>query len=164
MTMTLLDTPYETVKSDMVSLTSFRPISRDAHSDRYQYLQATGKGRQSFLRTALEEAQDDAKKEELAKWAAASMYSGGADTVRLSLTHRGPLYHSFLSQIVSSILSFFLAMSLYPKVQAKAQSEIDQIIGTSRLPSYEDRNSLPYLDALVMEVLRWNPTAPLGKG
>jgi cytochrome P450 len=55
-------------------------------------------------------------------------------------------------------------MSLYPEVQAKAQREIDQIIGTNRLPSHADRPSLPYLDALVKEVLRWNPVAPLGKG
>lgn len=123
----------------------------------------TGKGRQSFLRTALEEAQEDAGKDEIAKWAAASMYSGGADTVRyLSLT--GTLCHSFLSQAVSVTMTFFLAMSLYPKVQAKAQNEIDQIIGTNRLPSYKDRDSLPYLNALIKEVLRWNPVTPLGEG
>jgi len=78
-------------------------------------------------------------------------------------THRG-LCHSFLSQTVSATMSFFLAMSLYPEVQAKAQSEIDRIIGTNRLPRHEDRNSLPYLNALIKEVLRWNPVAPLGKG
>ena len=102
-------------------------------------------------------------KEERAKWAAGSMYSGGADTVRhLSLT--GTLCHSFLSQMVSASISLFLAMALYPEVQAKARSEIDQVIGTNRLPSYKDRDSLPYLNALVKEVLRWNPVAPLGKG
>jgi len=105
---------------------------------------ATGKGRQSFLSTALEEAQEDPEKEELAKWAAASMYSGGADT------------------IVSVISTFFLAMALYPEVQAKAQSEIDRVIGTERLPGYRDRASLPFFDALVKEVLRWNPVVPLG--
>ena len=55
-------------------------------------------------------------------------------------------------------------MSLYPEVQAKAQSEIDQTIGTNRLPSYADRESLPYLNALIKEVLRWNPVTPLGEG
>ena len=58
--------------------------------------------------------------------------------------------------------SFFLAMSLYPEVQARAQAEIDQVVGQSRLPSWDDHDSLPYLEALVKEVLRWNPVTPLG--
>ena len=58
--------------------------------------------------------------------------------------------------------SFFLAMSLYPEVQARAQAEMDQVVGQSRLPSWDDHDSLPYLEALVKEVLRWNPVGPLG--
>lgn len=58
--------------------------------------------------------------------------------------------------------SFFLAMSLYPEVQARAQAEMDQVIGQGRLPSWDDHDSLPYLEALTKEVLRWNPVAPLG--
>ena len=53
-------------------------------------------------------------------------------------------------------------MSLYPEVQARAQAEMDQVVGQSRLPSWDDHDSLPYLEALVKEVLRWNPVAPLG--
>ena len=91
------------------------------------------------------------------------MYSGGADTVRFLHSPR-PFVHPFLSQMVSATVTFFLAMSLYPEVQAKAQREIDQVVGTNRLPSHKDRNSLPYLDALIKEVLRWNPVVPLGTG
>lgn len=58
--------------------------------------------------------------------------------------------------------SFFLAMVLYPGVQAKAQAELDSVIGSGRLPDYNDRPSLPYINAIVKEVLRWNPVAPLG--
>ena len=58
--------------------------------------------------------------------------------------------------------SFFLAMSLYPEVQARAQAEVDQVVGPSRLPSWDDHDSLPYLEALLKEVLRWNPVTPLG--
>jgi len=53
-------------------------------------------------------------------------------------------------------------MSLYPEVQARAQAEMDQVVGRGRLPSWEDHDSLPYLEALVKEVFRWNPVAPLG--
>ncbi|KAG2153366.1 cytochrome P450 [Suillus clintonianus] len=63
----------------------------------------------------------------------------------------------------SSILhGFILAMVLYPKVQAKAQAEIDTFVGSTRLPSFEDRPSLPYIEAILRELLRWSPAIPLG--
>ena len=45
-------------------------------------------------------------------------------------------------------------MSHYPDVYRKAQEEIDRIIGHERLPALSDRGSLPYLEALVMELYR----------
>jgi len=59
-------------------------------------------------------------------------------------------------------MHFFLAMLVYPDVQKKAQEELDRIVGCDRLPEYEDRASLPYIEALYREVLRWRPVAPLG--
>ena len=64
---------------------------------------------------------------------------------------------------VSAIYSFFLAMTLFPHVLKRAQEEIDSVIGSDRLPAFEDRPNLPYVEALVKEVFRWNPVAPLGK-
>lgn len=54
-------------------------------------------------------------------------------------------------------------MSLYPKVQAKGQAEIDNVVGSKRLPTLEDRPYTPYINAIVKEVLRWNPAVPLGE-
>ena len=51
----------------------------------------------------------------------------------------------FSLQMVSATVTFFLANSLYPEVQAKAQREIDQVVETNRLPSYKDQDSLPAL-------------------
>ena len=59
--------------------------------------------------------------------------------------------------------SFFLALSLHPEVAKKAQQEIDTVIGNERLPTFEDRPHLPYINALVMEVFRWHTVAPTGK-
>ncbi|KAI9456445.1 cytochrome P450 [Boletus coccyginus] len=74
----------------------------------------------------------------------------------------GLAYAAGAESTVSSLSSFFLAMVLHPAVQAKAQAELDSVIGSGRLPDYNDRPSLPYIDAIVKEVLRWNPVAPLG--
>ena len=54
-------------------------------------------------------------------------------------------------------------MTVYPEVQRQAQAEIDRVIGNDRFPTILDQPSLPYVDALVKEVLRWNPVGPLGK-
>lgn len=53
-------------------------------------------------------------------------------------------------------------MTLYPEVQRKAQLELDAVLGSVRLPTHADREHLPYLNALVLETLRWHPVGPLG--
>ncbi|KAJ7102588.1 cytochrome P450 [Mycena belliarum] len=77
------------------------------------------------------------------KWSAASFYGAGADTT------------------VSVVTAYFLAVVKYPEVQAKAHAEIDAVIGRNRLPTFEDRDSLPYVEAICKELLRWLPIVPL---
>ncbi|TFK73206.1 cytochrome P450 [Pluteus cervinus] len=60
----------------------------------------------------------------------------------------------------SALGSFILALCLCPDVQEKAQDEISRVVGSDRLPTLEDRPSLPYLEAIYREVLRWKPPAP----
>ena len=52
-------------------------------------------------------------------------------------------------------------MTLNPEVMKKAQDELDLVIGKERLPEFSDRDNLPYIDAVVKEVLRWNPPLPI---
>ena len=54
-------------------------------------------------------------------------------------------------------------MTLFPDVQKKAQAEIDAVVGPDRLPSFADRDTLPYTEALVSEVFRWNAVVPTCK-
>jgi len=42
----------------------------------------------------------------------------------------------------------------------KAHAEIDQVVGRDRLPNFADFDNLPYIRAIVKEVLRWKPVAP----
>ncbi|CCO37484.1 O-methylsterigmatocystin oxidoreductase Short=OMST oxidoreductase [Rhizoctonia solani AG-1 IB] len=76
--------------------------------------------------------------------AAASLYAGGADTT------------------VSVVTSFFVAMLHYPGTQKLAQKEIEEVLGKDRLPTFADRASLPYVEAVFKEVMRWQPLAPIG--
>ncbi|CAE6431290.1 unnamed protein product [Rhizoctonia solani] len=87
---------------------------------------------------------DRAEEEDRIKWAMASLYGGAMDTT------------------TSSLLVFIIAMIHSPDVQAKAQEELDAILNDQRLPEMEDQDSLPYIDRVIKEVLRWRPVAPLG--
>jgi len=62
----------------------------------------------------------------------------------------------------SSTLSFILAMAVFPSVQAKAQAEVDRVVREDRMPDWTDENSLPYVSALVNELLRWRSVTTLG--
>jgi len=53
-------------------------------------------------------------------------------------------------------------MIINPAVQETAQKEIDRVIGRHRLPEFEDRCSMPYIEAIYRELLRWKPPVPLG--
>ncbi|KAK7439861.1 hypothetical protein VKT23_017431 [Stygiomarasmius scandens] len=110
-----------------------------------------GQAFDSFIGAYIEEKNGEAtlEEEEMIKAAAASLYSGGAETTP------------------SSITSLILAMTLYPSVQRHAQEEIDQYMASlrsemPRLPKVSDRPKLPYISALVLEIWRWNPSVPLG--
>jgi cytochrome P450 len=69
---------------------------------------------------------------------------------------------SIVHQTVSTIMSFFVAMLLYPNIQKKGRDELDSAVGRQRLPSFGDRPRLPFIDAVCKELLRWRPATPLG--
>ena len=63
-------------------------------------------------------------------------------------------------QTAGSAEFFLLVMARSPEVQRRAQAELDRIIGPTRLPEFEDLDSLPYVRAVVLETLRWRPVGP----
>ncbi|KAF8889555.1 cytochrome P450 [Gymnopilus junonius] len=72
------------------------------------------------------------------------------------------VYSAASDTTISATGSFFYLMACNPEIQRKAQAEIDRIICPGRLPNFEDRPSLPYIDAIYREVLRFKPPVPLG--
>ncbi|EUC62879.1 cytochrome P450 family protein [Rhizoctonia solani AG-3 Rhs1AP] len=62
----------------------------------------------------------------------------------------------------TALVAFVAAMVLNPHAQAKAQKELDDILGPTTLPTMADRKRLPYIQNLIQEVLRWQPVNPTG--
>ena len=58
---------------------------------------------------------------------------------------------------------FVLAVMLRPEVQTMAQRELDVVTRRERLPTFEDRFKLSFIDAICKEVLRWRPVLSLGE-
>ncbi|CUA67994.1 O-methylsterigmatocystin oxidoreductase [Rhizoctonia solani] len=113
---------------------------------------ASGTAPHSILRSLLVELDnksnagcDYEEEEDIIKWVTGTIFAAGADT----------------ASSATSILVFLLAMTLNPHVALKAQAELDGVIGQDRLPEMNDRESLPYIECVLREVLRWQPVTPI---
>ena len=53
-------------------------------------------------------------------------------------------------------------MLYYPEVQKKAHEELDRVLGGTRLPEFKDEQDMPYIAAIVKEIIRWRVAVPLG--
>ncbi|KAJ7463683.1 cytochrome P450 [Mycena latifolia] len=124
----------------------WRSTLRELHDypvDTVKTKKETGTATPSFILAQLEEMGEREGDTDL-KGATATMFGAGEATTW------------------STISVFILAMILHPECQAKAQEEIDAVMGGLRLPEFEDRDMLPFLECILQEVFRWNPGVPLG--
>lgn len=66
------------------------------------------------------------------------------------------------SESTSTVINnWLLALLLYPKAMRDAQEEIDRVCG-EKMPSFDDIDNMPYLQAMVKETLRWRPITKFG--
>jgi len=128
-----------------------RDLGREVVNEPIRFVRESmlnGTARPSLALENLQEAEklSGSEREEAEKTIAnalGSMYAAGADTT------------------MSTIMSFFVGVLLHPDIQSKAQAELDAVTGRERLPTFEDRPRLPFIDAVCRETLRWMPVAPL---
>ncbi|KAJ7585231.1 cytochrome P450 [Mycena floridula] len=116
--------------------------------DLFMQQMAQGIHRPSILTSEVERVQVDGEispdELEEVKGVMATIYGAGAETTW------------------STLCVFFMAMLLHPECQRRCQAEIDIVVGSGRLPDFSDRESLPYLNCVLQETLRWYPTVHLG--
>ncbi|KAF9041562.1 cytochrome P450 [Panaeolus papilionaceus] len=106
----------------------------------------TGNLRHSFLSLCLEniEGRSDAEhQKQVVMDLAPLVFAAGSDTTLMN------------------VHTLFLALVFNPTAQKKAQEELDRVLG-GRLPEFSDVPDLPYIDAIVKEIIRWQPATPIG--
>lgn len=84
-------------------------------------------------------------RDKLLTYTAATLLEAGSDTV------------------AASLLTFVLLMLAHPHALRKAQQEVDAVVGSGRMPGFEDEERLPYVVACIKETMRCAPVAPLGE-
>ncbi|KAF9560814.1 cytochrome P450 [Agrocybe pediades] len=109
-----------------------------------------GTSKQSFVYDNLDKIANDTtlanrqeEEAEIIRNSAGMVYLAGSDTT------------------VSVVQSWILAMAHHPEIQKKAQAEVDRVVGDSRLPDFEDRPAMPYVEAMILEIMRWGVVTPL---
>lgn len=63
---------------------------------------------------------------------------------------------------MATIAALIMALSLTPDVQRRAWDELDTIVGRNRMPTSEDREAMPYIEAICQEIVRWHVVIRLG--
>ncbi|EED18801.1 cytochrome P450, putative [Talaromyces stipitatus ATCC 10500] len=74
----------------------------------------------------------------------ASLFGAGSDTT------------------ASTLCSGILMLITNPETLQAAHAELDAVVGTDRMPTFEDEKSLSYINAMCSEILRIRPVAVLG--
>ncbi|KAG8684429.1 hypothetical protein FRC09_015391, partial [Ceratobasidium sp. 395] len=135
----------------------FQTVAREGLRRRLEYanvpfgtvmdvMRRNGVVRPSFTSQLLEQKgglQASDEDVDLIKWSAASLFGGGTATT------------------VSVLSTLIFLLALYPDEVKKGQDEIDRVIGRDRLPTVHDRGSLPYVEAILQEAMRYYPVVPL---
>ncbi|EPT01022.1 hypothetical protein FOMPIDRAFT_1121512 [Fomitopsis schrenkii] len=141
--------PFSVLKADIWAL---RPTMRRLTDELFQKAKAMMEEENesdSFIASLLQQrssisslGSDQMEEEEEIKSVAITLYLGMRKT-----------------EIV--LKTFILAMTIHQDVYAKAQETIDEVVGNTRLPELSDRQSLPYVDAILKEVYRINVPLPI---
>ncbi|XP_063793863.1 cytochrome P450 2G1-like isoform X2 [Pseudophryne corroboree] len=72
------------------------------------------------------------------------------------------IFFAGVDTVNTTLIYSLLILLKYPDVLAKVHDEIDHVIGRLRSPTVQDRNNMPYTEAVIHEMQRFTELAPLG--
>ncbi|XP_053380026.1 cytochrome P450 1A1-like [Mercenaria mercenaria] len=95
----------------------------------------------------------------------ASQLQTGKEVFLTDETIKAKILELFIAGITttcSTLSNLFLCLMNHPNYQRKAQEELNRVVGNERLPTIDDRRNCPFMEALVMETLRYITPSPFG--
>ncbi|KAL5640063.1 hypothetical protein ACGC1H_007383 [Rhizoctonia solani] len=133
-----------------------RKLAGDDPFDRVKTEMADGVAHSSYVSRMLAEIEQGSEK-------GATGLGNQADYEELIRANAVTLFGAGFDTTVTTLLSFLVAMQMYPGVQSRAREEVlstlDPMTGQ---PVPAEIVNLPYLRNLLREVMRWLPALPLG--
>ncbi|KAF9074345.1 cytochrome P450 [Rhodocollybia butyracea] len=115
----------------------------------------------TFFEQCFEEALEHKERASLSvKLAEEQIKTGLTDLEKVWVS--GTLYLAGYETTTIVLAWLLYVVTIYPDVQRKAQEEIDQVVGRARAPTFGDMEHLPYVQAIVKEVFRWQSPVPFG--
>ncbi|KAG1810570.1 cytochrome P450 [Suillus subaureus] len=100
-----------------------------------------GTAEPSFGRFILEHQKQYQLEEKGLGYIAGGMFAAGSDTTACAIT------------------IMMMAATIHTDAQARVQEELDNVVGRTRLPTFDDQEMLPQVTAFMLESLRWRPVA-----
>ncbi|KAG2131612.1 cytochrome P450 [Suillus bovinus] len=100
-----------------------------------------GTARPSFARFILEHQKQYQLEDKELGYIAGGMFGAGSDTT------------------ASAITFMMMAAAVHTDAQARVQEELDNVVGLTRLPTFDDQEMLPQVTAFMLESMRWRPVA-----
>ncbi|KAG1836813.1 cytochrome P450 [Suillus subalutaceus] len=95
----------------------------------------------SFGRFILEHQKQYQLEDKEMGYIAGGMFAAGSDTTACAIT------------------IMMMAATIHTDTQARVQEELDDVVGRTRLPTFDDQEMLPQVTAFMLESLRWRPVA-----
>jgi len=111
--------------------------------DRVRSEMETNRSGNSFMRTLLDHTNEYRLERDEMAYLAGGLFGAGSETSAVTITN------------------MIVAAACYPEAQRRVQEELDIAFGKDRLPTWEGYESLPQVQAFVLEALRWRPVVPI---
>ncbi|GAB1517009.1 hypothetical protein RhiTH_000052 [Rhizoctonia solani] len=120
------------------------------------------KGIFAKFESKLETDGEYSEQEDRIKWVVGTLFGGRFIPWSDFSVIKRDSQRDLILQSSATAFVFILAMVLNQSIFAKAQAEVDVVVGHDRLPEMSDREALVYVECVMKEVLRWQPVGPLG--
>jgi cytochrome P450 len=90
------------------------------------------------------------------------LFTSGKPEIRTVLTWSGAMIEAGSETTSAMLNNAIIGLLSNPDAIKVAQEELDRVVGPDRTPNFNDEPVLPYMRAIIKEILRWRPINKFG--